>query len=491
MKRLFLVVLLALLVLAGVLAVRTLRLAPPAPLTEMAGPPQVSFDTAGAATRLAGAVRFPTVSMSSGGPIDTTAFLGLHDYLSSAFPLVAQSLSREMIGGLSLVYTWPGIDPSLAPVVLMGHMDVVPVPEPTLGQWVHPPFAGAIADGFVWGRGTLDDKTTVLSILEAVEALLRNGYRPPRTVYLMFGHDEEVGGRFGAGVAVDTLVGRGVTPALVLDEGGFMAAKLMPGIERRIAIVGVAEKGYLSLRLRATAAGGHSSMPPTRTAIGALGRAITRLETSPFPRSLEGPTRHMLEAMAPYMSFGQRVMLSNLWLTAPLVSQTLAANPLSAALQRTTTAPTMLQAGIKDNVLPPEATAVVNFRIRPGETSASVTARVAEIVADSQITIEPVDPGVDPSPVSDVKSAAYGLVSETIRRMIPGEDTPVIPYLVMGGTDAKYWAKYSDKTFRFLPIPLGDGDRERIHGVNERVSLGDYAMSVGFFGRLLQSLDRL
>jgi len=491
MKRLLVVLLVALVTLAGVLVVRALRMTPPAALVGADGPPPISFDTTGAATRLAGAVRFPTVSMSSGGPIDTAAFLGLHDYLVSAFPLVAQQLQREFVAGLSLIYTWPGTDASLPPVVLMGHMDVVPVPEPTLDQWNHPPFAGAIADGFVWGRGTLDDKTTVLSILEAVEALLRAGYRPPRTVYLMFGHDEEVGGRFGAGIAVDTLVNRGVKPALILDEGGFMAANLMPGIERRIAIIGVAEKGYLSLRLRAKAAGGHSSMPPGRTAVGALSRAITRLETNPFPRSLEGPTRHMLEAMAPYMAFGQRVVLSNLWLTAPLVSQTLAANPLSAALQRTTTAPTMLEAGIKDNVLPPEATAVVNFRIRPGETSASVTARVAEIIADSQIVIEPVDPGVDPSPVSDVKSAAYELVRETIRRMIPGEDTPVIPYLVMGGTDAKYWARHSDKTFRFLPIPLGDGDRERIHGVNERVSLSDYAMSVGFFGRLLQSLDRL
>ena len=491
MKRVFLAIGLFMVALGAVLVVRTLRIpTPPAAVTKAdAG---IAIDEAAAAERLAGAIRFPTVSLASGGPIDTAAFLGLHQYLASTFPLVHATLSREVVGGLSLLYTWPGADPSLPPVVLMGHLDVVPVAESNLPEWTRPPFSGAVAEGFVWGRGTLDDKTTVLSMLEAVEGLLKEGYRPPRTVYLTFGHDEEVGGRYGARAIVERLVAQNVRPALVLDEGGALAKGVIPGLAGRTAIVGIAEKGYLSLRLRAQAPGGHSSMPTNRTAVGALSRAVAALEADPFPSTLDGATRGTLEAMAPYAPFARRLVLANLWLTGPLVQRAMRGSPLGAALLHTTTSPTMLSAGIKDNVLPPEATAVVNFRIRPGETVASVTDRVRAVIADSLVIVEPLDSvGVDPSPVSDLKSPAYALISETIRGMTPGEQIPVLPYLVMGGTDAKYWGGHTDRIFRFLAVPLGEGDLERIHGLNERVAVADYATSVGFFARLLRGIGRL
>lgn len=478
-------------ILFCVMAVRAMRVPPPAPAATT-GAPDVPVDTVVAAQRLGEAVRFKTVSYVSGGPIDTAAFLGFHDFLAKTFPLVHSTLERSTVNKLSLIYRWAGTDSAAAPVVLMGHMDVVPVPDANLPEWKHAPFSGDVAEGYVWGRGTLDDKTTVLAILEAVEGLLRSGYRPPHTVYLTFGHDEEVGGRFGARAIVDTLVRRGVKPALVIDEGGFLAAGVLPGVKGRAAIIGIAEKGYLSLRLSARAEGGHSSMPKARTAVGALSRAIAALEANPFPPSLEGPTRGTLEAMAPYVPFSRRLVLANLWLTAPLVRRSLNANPLGAALLHTTTAPTMLSAGVKDNVLPPEATAVVNFRIRPGETMTSVTDRVRSIIADSMITVEPTDSArVDPSPVSDVHSDAFRLIASTIRGMAPGERMPVLPYLVMGGTDAKYWGSTSNRVFRFLAIPLGPGDEARAHGANERVAVGDYGTAVGFFARLLRGLDQL
>jgi carboxypeptidase PM20D1 len=200
----------------------------------------------------------------------------------------------------------------------------------------------------------------------------------------------------------------------------------------------------------------------------------------------------MLEAMAPYASFGSRLVLANLWLTEPLVRRQLAANPLGAALMRTTTSPTMLSAGVKDNVLPPEATAVVNFRIRPGETQESVMARVRRVIADSLIVVEPTDSArTDPSPVSDTEGPEWALIAGTIRAMVPGERLPVIPYLVMGGTDAKYWGPHSSKVYRFLAVPLGEGDVARVHGVNERIRVEDYAVAVGFFTRLLQGLEGL
>jgi carboxypeptidase PM20D1 len=489
MKKLIGVILLALLVLAGVLVVRTLMVHSPATERVAAAAP-VPVDHEQAAQHLAGAVRFPTVSLSSGGPIDTTAFLGLHQYLADTYPLVTQHLQREAVGGLSLLYTWRGTDSTLPPLVLMGHMDVVPVPTEALGHWTHPPFAGEIADGFVWGRGTLDDKVTVVAVLEAVESLLQQGFQPTRTVYLCFGHDEEVSGRYGARRIVDLLVSRGVKPYLVLDEGGAIAEGLVPGVQGPTAIVGIAEKGYVSLTLTAKATGGHSSMPPRETAVGTLSRAIEALENHPFPLRLTAPVQGLLQAMAPWVPFGRRIALANLWLTRPVVTGAMSATPSTAAMLRTTTAPTMLQAGIKDNVLPPEATAVVNFRILPGETIATVRERVTRTIADDRVTVALLDStGVDPSPVSDVHSPAYAIVTRSIRQMLPGQTLPVLPYLVMGGTDAKYWAPHSDRVFRFLGVPLKDGDLERVHGTDERVGVDDFATSVGFFTNLIRNAD--
>ena len=492
MKRLLLSILGVAATVFAILAVGALRIPAPAPGDASAPPPGITLDTAAAVARLGQAVQLRTVSMGSGQPIDTTQFTAFHALVAQAFPRVHATLRREVLGGLSLLYTWPGADPARAPVVLMGHMDVVPVPEVNRGEWTHDPFGGELADGFVWGRGTMDDKSTVMATLEAVEGLLAAGFVPPRTVYLTFGHDEEVGGRFGARVLVDTLVARGVKPALVLDEGGFLSSGTLPGVAGRAAIVGIAEKGYVSLTLTAKAMGGHSSMPPARTAVGALGRAIARLEASPFPSGLDGPTRGMLEAMAPYVPFGRKLALGNLWLTAPLVERALAGSPMGAALLHTTIAPTMLAAGVKDNVLAPEARAVVNFRIRPGETVESVMAHVRRAVDDTLVLVARLDSvGVNPSPVSDVRSPAYALVASTVRAMLPGESVPVIPYLVMGGTDAKYWGDHSDRVFRFLPVPLGPGDQARIHGVDERIPVREYATAVGFFARLLQGSGTL
>lgn len=490
MKLLLTVALLSVLALGGVMVFNTLQIPAPAPAA-VAGAP-VEVDAELAAARLGEAVRFQTVSYASGAPIDTAAFRGFHDFLARSFPNAHAAMRREIVSELSLLYTWPGADTTLEPVVLMGHMDVVPVPPENRADWMHDPFSGAIADGYVWGRGTLDDKTTVLAILEAVEILVSKGVVPQRTVYLTFGHDEEVGGRYGARAMVDTLVARGVKPALVLDEGGVMSSGLLPGISGTAAVVGIAEKGYLSLRLKSKAEGGHSSMPPERTAVGALGRAIASLEENPFPTSLAGPPRQMFEAMAPYLPFGQRMVLANLWITAPIVEQMSLKTSSGAAMIRTTIAPTILSAGVKDNVLPPEAMAVVNFRILPGETQESVIARVREVIADTMISVEPTDSArTDPSPVSDTRSAAYQLIANTIRTLAPGEQIPVLPYLVMGGTDAKYWGDHSDRVFRFLAVRLGEGDQARIHGVNERLAVTEYANAVGFFARLMQGLDQL
>jgi len=495
MKRALKLVGVSVLVLLAVLAARTLMFGsrqgdfepPPDALSES------ETGVAGAAERLATALTFRTISFPPPEPPARDEFRALHLWLEETYPLVHTELELETVGELSLLYTWRGSDASLPPVVLMGHQDVVPVIPGTEEQWTHPPFDGVIADGWVWGRGAADNKATVIAILEAVESLLGDGFKPARTIYLAFGHDEELGGANGAAKIADLLESRRVGNfALVLDEGGAITEGMVPGVSRPAAIVGVAEKGYVSLELLATAKGGHSSSPPESTAIGILGRAITRLEENPFPTRLDQATRSMFDYIGPEMAFGRRALLANLWMTAPLVAKGMASSNSGAATVRTTTAATMFNAGVKDNVLPITARAVVNFRILPGDTVASVTERVREIIADDRIEISVAfGPGQDPSPVSDVDGAAFRLIGRTLREVMPGEDVLVTPYLVIGGTDAKYYGKRSTNVFRFLPVFFRESDMGRIHGTDERISVDSVDLAVRYFRRLIKNTDGL
>ncbi|HSG48638.1 MAG TPA: M20 family peptidase [Longimicrobiales bacterium] len=459
-------------------------------------------DEAGAAARLAGAIRYATVSNLPPQPIDTAAFLGLHGYLEEAYPLVHANLGRETVNGLSLLYTWEGTDPARDPVVLMGHTDVVPVIPGTEEDWTHPAYDGSVRDGFVWGRGAVDDKSSVVAILEAVEALLAEGYRPSRTFYLAFGHDEEIGGPRGAAALADTIARRSSQLAFVVDEGGAIVRGMLPGVEGPAAIVGVAEKGFLSVRLRISGQGGHSSVPPATTTVGILAEAIRRLEENPFPTALDGPTRAMLETIAPEASLGMRTVLGNLWLFGPLVKRQMAATPEGSAMLRTTTAATMFNAGVKDNVLPITAAAVVNFRIRPGETVQSTLERIQQVVDDPRIQVEVAYDGAaqDPSPVSDPTGAAYRVLARSIHETLgnggdaatPGEPPlVVIPYLVVGGTDAKYYSGRSRNVFRFLPVDFGDAGLGAIHGTDERIAVSDFADAIRFFQRLIRNAETL
>lgn len=421
--------------LVAVLVVNALRLAPPpAPAQRV----MVQADTMAMARRLAGALRFATISRDD-GQLDSAAFRGLHAFLADQFPRTHATLSREVVAGLSLAYTWRGRDPAKAPVVLMGHLDVVPVIAGTEGKWTHPPFGGDIADRFVWGRGAMDDKSTVLAVMEGIERLVADGFVPSRTIILAFGHDEEIGGK-GAQALLAWYRAKGwPQPALVLDEGGFVTTGMLAGVRQPVAMVGIAEKGFQSVDLTVETTGGHSSMPSAPTTIGRLARAITRLEDHPFPATLDGPTRRMMEAVAPAMGFGTRLAIANLWLTEPLVRGRMLAVPTSAAMLRTTTAPTIVGGGEKENVIPPVARATVNFRIRPGETGETVLARVREIVADTAVRVTAHGTfSSDPSPVSDPAAPAFRALADAIRETV-GDAPPIVaPYLVPGGTDARH-----------------------------------------------------
>jgi carboxypeptidase PM20D1 len=486
LKRILAVLFSILLVLVAVLVTRTLLLRP-----QTGSVPAVqciTFDEPSAIQRLAAAIRIPTVSQT-GHPIDAEAMAQLRDLLQSSFPRVNAVLTREVLPSGSVLYTWKGRNPAAEPVILTGHLDVVPVDPSTENRWQHPPFSGDVADGSIWGRGTLDDKGSVVAMMEAAEALLAQGFTPERTVIFAFGDDEENGGQQGAAGIVRLLQSRGIHAHFVVDEGGAVASGFVPGLNSPIAVIGVGEKGYLSLKLSTMAAGGHSSEPPPHTAIGELAAGLTRLEADPFPGSLPDPTRAQLLSIAPYLPFVQRLALANLWLTRPLIVSMGLKDSAQAGGYRTTTAITMISGGTKDNVLPTEAQAVVNLRILPSETVESVTNGVRSRLDDPKIAITNADPDsvINPSPVSPTNTEGFRALITTIRQLYPTAITS--PYLVQAATDARHYYALSPNVYRFAPMEADETIFAMIHGFNEHITTANYIHFVEFEAQLLKNID--
>lgn len=447
----------------------------------------VPVDTTAAAQRLGHALHFETVTQRDPARLDSSAFRELHAYLRRSFPLVHRTLRRERVSDLSVLYTWPGRDTSRAPVVLMGHVDVVPVEAGTDTAWTHPPFSGAVAGGYVWGRGALDDKASVVGALEAVELLLREGYQPERTVHLAFGHDEEVGGMRGAKRMAQRVAADGSRPALVVDEGGAITVGAVPGVDRPVALVGVAEKGYLSVELTASGAGGHAAMPPPQTSVEIVSEAVTRLGANPLPARLDGVTGQTFAYVGPEMGVAARLAFANLWLLAPAAEWALSRTPTANAVIRTTTAPTLIEGGVKDNLIPTRARALVNFRVLPSHGLERVREHVRETVSDLPVRIRIVQSSA-PTPVSAVESGRFRLLQRAIQQVTP-DSVIVAPLLVPGTTDARHYAPYSDAVYRFLPFRLTPADRGRIHGTNERIATSDYAAMIAYYVQLIRAMD--
>jgi len=442
------------------------------------------------AERLAQAIRLQTVSHQDPAQFKGQEFIGLHEHLEQAFPLAHAALTREIVEEHSLIYTWKGQQEGLKPILLMGHTDVVPAESGTDSGWAHPPFEGRISEGYIWGRGSMDNKNAVLGALEAVEMLLKERFQPRRTVYLAFGHDEEIGGQKGAARIAATLHSRGVELEYVLDEGLAITEGIVPNVSKPVAMVGIAEKGYVSVELTVESEGGHSSMPPKHTAIGILSTAIHKLERNQLPLRMDGPARQQFGTLAPEMSFAMKMVFANLWLFGGLVKRQLAASPATNAMARTTTAPTMFEAGVKENILPTKARAVVNFRLLSGDTIASVIEHVRQTVDDPRVKIEPLKGfGGEPSFVSDTASPSFSALEHTIRQVFP--KVIVAPGLVMAATDSRHYADLTNGIYRFTPMWVRPGDLDRVHGTNERISIADYEQAVRFYMQLICNSDSM
>jgi carboxypeptidase PM20D1 len=481
------IVLVAAVLLALVVAVATVRaFTLRSGQLEVAPIAAVALDEAAVAARLSAAIRLPTLSDGDAGGDDPAPFLALHALLEESFPAVHEVLEREIVGDLSLLFTWRGSDPTLPPILLLAHQDVVPVTPGTEADWTHPPFSGAIADGYVWGRGAIDDKGSLMAILEAVEGLLAEGYRPARTVYLAFGHDEEVGGLDGARRIANALEARGVRLAWVLDEGMPIGHGLLPGVAAPTALVGLSEKGYASFALVVETEGGHSSMPPPRTAAGILAEAVLRIESRQPKARLEGVPRQMLETLAPEMEMPMRLVAGNLWLTRPIVEGQMAGSPRTNAAIRTTVATTMLEGSPKENVLAARARAVVNLRLLPGDTVETAERRLVRAIDDPRVTVTRLG-GLtgDPSPISAVDGPGYAAIARTVREVFP--EAVVAPSLMIGATDGRHFVGVAQDVYRFFPFRLHPEDLPRIHGTDERMSLENYAEAIRFYRRLIEN----
>ncbi|QAY73357.1 M20/M25/M40 family metallo-hydrolase [Agromyces protaetiae] len=411
--------------------------------------------------RLARMIRLETVSAE----LETRGLAPFHafrDLVFELYPHVAAELEFEQIGDLGLLYRWRGRSDS-RPLILMAHYDVVPAYE---GEgWSAPPFEGRIEGGIVRGRGALDDKGSLLIVLEAVENLLASGYTPTRDIYLAFGGDEESHGKAGRAVS-DTLRERGVKPWMVLDEGGAVVDAPMPFLKVQSAMVGLGEKGVVTLKLTADSVGGHASAPTGLTAAARIARAVDRLDPNPFPKKLPKSLRAMLRAFAPRATGGAKFAIKLLsaapWLTARVFAK-IPGEP--AALIHTTVAPTMLAGGTAHNVLPAEASAIINLRIAFGETVDSTVRRVKKAIKDPAVRVSIVE-GNDPSPESPLDER-FDAIARAVSVAYPG--TLTAPYLQLGATDSRWYHLWTDGVYRFSPITMTAAQRASIHGLDEWV----------------------
>lgn len=480
MKKLFklLILIVGLLILAVI--IKTLTFQSMQLETETISLPAFNEKSTG---RLSESIKFPTVSTAFGTPVDTAAFEGFHRFLEEVYPLIHQNLKKEVFSSLSLLYTWEGTDSSLKPVILTAHMDVVPAGETV--SWSDPPFSGKNDGTFIWGRGTLDDKSSLISIMEAVEKLLEENFKPERTVYLAFGHDEEISGIKGAGAIAGVLEERNVDAEFLIDEGYAVTIGMVPMIKKPVALIGTSEKGYLSTRLTVEMEGGHSAYPARESAIIVLNRALNRIVDNQMKARISEPVNDFIRYIGPEMPFYAKAIFANKWLFRGIILKIYEGGNNSNALVRTTTAPTIFNAGIKDNIVPTKAEAVVNFRILPGETSSDVINHIKEVMDDDRIRITELDDLREPAPVSPVDAPGFDIIHRTIRQVYP--EALVAPTMMIAASDSRKYLGVSRNIYNFAPIIVTSEDLARTHGLNERNKIEYYLRGIGFYYQLIKN----
>ena len=478
---------LVLVAVAGFVGYRTMSFTAPPPPSDVTIPDTSSYtvDVQTAAAHLSEAIRFRTVSLVAPED-DRTPFTDLQAWMIETYPAFHAAARRETVSDLTVVYTWEGSDPGQPPLLLLAHQDVVPVPDDTREAWDVDPFAGVIRDEAVWGRGAVDDKGSLVLLLEAAEYLARQGKRPVRTIIFAFGHDEEIGGADGAVQVAALLEQRGVRAWFALDEG-MAAITEHPLTGGPAAMIGISERGFGTLRVHAVGEPGHSSMPPPQTAVSLVSEAVVRIHAMPIEQRLEGgPAIDMMRALAPEISLTNRMAVSNEWLFGPLLRQRMSQDRTARALLGTTVAPTMINGGIRANVLPAEATAMINYRFHPRDTAADILERARAEVADLEgIDLQWAEEPRDATTTSSTTSTSYGLLAALSRSVLP--DAPVAPGLVLAGTDSRHYSAVAENVYRFQPMLFAADDLAGIHGNNEHISFANIERTIRFYIGLMEA----
>ncbi|XP_061195408.1 N-fatty-acyl-amino acid synthase/hydrolase PM20D1-like [Saccostrea echinata] len=436
------------------------------------------------------ALRFRTISTNL-HQYDTEELQKMVDFVHKAFPVVHSSplVTHDVVNNYSLLYKVQGSNPELRPYMVCAHLDVVPVDEKA---WDEDPFGANIKDGFIYARGTIDVKHILMGVLEATEFLLKSGHKPKRSFYLAFGHDEEVTGLDGASKISEFLYSRGVRDLeFLIDEGTTILNNLFPGVSIPIAVVGTSEKGSLNVELSVTGTPGHSSMPAGETTIATLARAITRLEENPHPNMFgTGPEKDTFTHLASSLSLPFRTVITNLWLFGPVVSRLFSRIPSLNAIVRTVTSVTMVNGGVKVNVLPPSATALVNHRIHPAQTVEEVLAYDRKIINDDRVKLRVVT-SMEPHPMSPYGDEDFGYqtIKNSIRQI--WTNATVVPGVMIGNTDTVHYIRFTKNIYRFSPTFMYPEDLKRFHGNNERLSINNYEQVINFYYHLLVNADEV
>ena len=470
-------------------AVRTRYEALPG-LPDGGGPAGANPDPDGFARRFSRLIRIPTVSWTDHSKRDPALFVQFQETLKDLYPQVHQTMERTVVSEFGLIYRWPGREPDRKPVLCLAHYDVVPAEEKGDETWQVAPFSGEIREGVLWGRGTLDIKCMIAFYLEAAEILIEAGRQPRGDIYFAFGGDEEIGGPEGAARMAALFRDQGLRFEFVMDEGGIIAKDQMAFLkDRPAALVGMAEKGFVTYRIRATGESGHSSMPGgDGTAIGRLAKGVARLEAHPFPSRLDPVMQNMLERFVPFVSPGLGLVFSNLWLFSGLMRFIFSKNKVTDSLIRTTQAVTVFQSGEQENILPGEAFCLVNHRILPGDSMEGIRQRHLRILKDPGLSVADAGhwPSNDPIPAGRKEAGGFELIRSVLSHTHP--EAIAAPYLVNGSTDSKYYADLTDQVLRFTPLALTPADVASIHGVNEKVSLENLEKGLAFYIRLFSRL---
>ena len=476
MKKIAALLIFLVLVLVGWILIRAFN-AKPWP-KHKAGP--LAALPANALPHLSTAISVPTVSPQDPSRIDTPAFLRYRNFLDTAYPLIHQRLSRDIVTDFSYVYTWKGTDSSLAPLVLMAHYDVVPVEPSAASLWTAKPFGGEIKGDTIWGRGSVDDKCSMIAIMETVEALLRQNYTPRRSVLLCFGHNEESTGQ-GATAIVHLLQQRGVHAEMVVDEGGEFTREKLGDLHRPVALIGIGEKGYATFELLVEKTGGHSSRPDKETAIDILSRALYKLRDKETPRRILDPTREFLVRISGSTDdFTRKLALNNLWLFEGYVLYKLGEDKDGRAMTSTTIVPTILESGVRENVIPSQAKAIVNSRILPGENIKQIEEFIRKSIGDDRVKIKLTgDFSTEPSPMTDFHSDVFKKVADAASAV--EDDVIPVPYIMVGATDSRNFRAISNGVINFCPITDGKG----YHGIDERLPVKDLQRAIQFYTLLI------